>query len=677
MKNITLKTLELKNFKSFRHAKFDDFNEKENFIYGKNGAGKSTLFDAFLWLLFGKDANDRKDYEIKPLDENNQTIKQVDVEVHATLLINNEEVTLSRIYKEKWQKVKGAEEKTFKGHEAELIFNQVPVFLKEFNAKVAEISEESLFKLITNPSAFESLDWKKKREVLVSIAGEVSDEELFNSDDDFKDLSLKLTNKTLDEYDTQLKASIKKSKQEKEDTPARIDELKNSKIEDVEFAKIESDIQEKETKISEIDSELENASKSVQKIVDANTKVQQEIQKLNSKKSEIEIGLRNQAKKECFVDTSSIDALKSKLRLKESERDDYANNRININSAILDYQKQIEILQTKKQSLVDSYNKENAKQLVFNDNDFNCPCCSRPFEEKDIDSKKQELISKFNTEKTSLLNTIINDGNQVKKQINTVNNTLNSYQSKLDEQKGFIDQLTTEITSIETEIQTETSNLQTPKNEEEVYQSLINDDAQLSKLKIEIATLQSKIKEVKQANNSELKEQKQTLQSEIKKLIELKGKSSVNESIDKRIKELASREKELSQIIASLEKEQFVIERFKKVKTESLEKSVNEKFEYVTFKLFEEQVNGGLNPTCITLVNGVPFGSANTAGKINAGLDIINTLCKVNEINAPIFLDNRESCSEIIDTKSQVINLIVSPKHEKLTIKNNGGLEEN
>ncbi|WP_291095545.1 MULTISPECIES: AAA family ATPase [unclassified Empedobacter] len=666
MKNIVLKSLELKNFKSFRHAKFDDFNEKENFIHGKNGAGKSTLFDAFLWLLFGKDANDRKDYEIKPLDENNQVQKQIDVEVHATLLINDEEVTLSRIYKEKWQKVKGAEEKTFKGHETELIFNQVPVSLKEFNAKVAEISEESLFKLITNPSAFESLDWKKKREVLVSIAGEISDEELFNSDVDFKELSLKLTNKTLDEYDTQLKASIKKSKQEKEDTPARIDELKNSKIEDIDFGKIDSDIQEKETKISDIDSELENASKSVQNIVDANTKVQQEIQSLNSQKSEIEIGLRAKAKQECFVDTSSIDALKSKLRLKESERDDYADNRIKLKSSIVDYQKQIEILQGKKQSLVDSYNTENAKQLIFDDTDFNCPCCSRPFEEKDINSKKQELISKFNTDKTSLLNSIINDGNQVKKQIEVANNTLNAYQSKLDEQKVFIDQLTDEVISIENQIQTETSNLQSPKNEEEVYQTLINDDAQLSKLSIEIATLQSKIKEVKQADNSELKEQKQTLQSEIKQLIELKGKSSVNESIDNRIKELANREKELSQIIANLEKEQFVIERFKKVKTESLEKSVNEKFEYVTFKLFEEQVNGGLNPTCITLVNGVPFGSVNTAGRINAGLDIINTLCKVNEINAPVFLDNRESVTELIPTESQIISLIVDPNQETL-----------
>jgi len=660
MKNIVLKSLELKNFKSFRHAKFDDFNEKENFIYGKNGAGKSTLFDAFLWLLFGKDANDRKDYEVKPLDENNQVQKQIDVEVHATLLINNEEVTLSRIYKEKWQKVKGAEEKTFKGHETELIFNQVPVSLKEFNAKVAEISEESLFKLITNPSAFESLDWKKKREVLVSIAGEVSDEELFNSDADFKELSFKLTNKTLDEYDTQLKASIKKSKQEKEDTPARIDELKNSKIEDVDFAKIDSDIQEKETKISDIDSELENASKSVQNIVDANTKVQQEIQKLNSQKSEIEIGLRNQAKKECFVDTSSIDALKSKLKNSQTMLQNSNNYLSSLQQNISNYESSIKALETDKGDLVAKYNLENAK--VFDAEKYSCTCpnCQTKFVYNDEPEKE------FNLEKNQKLSKIIEQGNLIKSKIEQYKSQVEKVLLDLAIPAEDIKKYQSEIDSLKSQIQTETSNLQSPKNEEEVYQTLINDDAQLSKLKIEIATLLSKIKEVKQADNSELKEQKQTLQTEIKQLIELKGKSSVNESIHNRIKELANREKELSQIIANLEKEQFVIERFKKVKTESLEKSVNEKFEYVTFKLFEEQVNGGLNPTCITLVNGVPFGSANTAGRINAGLDIINTLCKVNEINAPVFLDNRESVSELIPTESQIISLIVDPNQETL-----------
>ncbi|MGV0921866.1 AAA family ATPase [Empedobacter falsenii] len=658
MKNITLKTLELKNFKSFRHAKFDDFNEKENFIYGKNGAGKSTLFDAFLWLLFGKDANDRKDYEIKPLDENNQVQKQIDVEVHATLLINDEEVTLSRIYKEKWQKVKGAEEKTFKGHETELIFNQVPVSLKEFNAKVAEISEESLFKLITNPSAFEALKTEKKREVLVSIASELTDQELFNSDEEFKVLESKLSNKTLIEYEAQLKDSIKKSKQEKEDTPARIDELKNSKIDEID--KIDSDIQEKETKISEIDSELENIPESIQKIVDSNTKVQQEIQKHNSQKSEIEIGLRSKAKQECYVDTSSDDALKSKLKNIETTLQNSNETHSTLTKKLNDYNDKVKELESDRADLVAKYNLENAK--VFDAEKYSCTCpnCQTKFVYNDEPEKE------FNLEKNQKLSKIIEQGNSIKSKIEQYKSPIEKCKSEILTAKKEVDKYQSEIDALNSQIQTETSNLQTPKNEEEVYQTLINDDAQLSKLKIEIATLQSKIKEVKQADNSELKLQKQTLQSEIKQLIELKGKSSVNESIDNRIKELAKREKELSQIIANLEKEQFVIERFKKVKTESLEKSVNEKFEYVTFKLFEEQVNGGLNPTCITLVNGVPFGSANTAGRINAGLDIINTLCKVNDITAPVFLDNRESVTELIPTESQIISLIVDPNQETL-----------
>lgn len=667
MKNIVLKTLELKNFKSFRHAKFDDFNEKENFIYGKNGAGKSTLFDAFLWLLFGKDANDRKDYEIKPLDENNQVQKQIDVEVHATLLINNEEVTLSRIYKEKWQKVKGAEEKTFKGHETELIFNQVPVSLKEFNAKVAEISEETLFKLITNPSAFESLKPEKKREVLVSIVGEKSNEDILdelitvqNKGEYIFLINLFNSTKTLTEYEAQLKDSIKKSKQEKEDTPARIDELKNSKIEDIDFAKIDSDIQEKETKISDVDSELENASKSVQNIVDANTKVQQEIQKLNSQKSEIEIGLRNQAKKECFVDTSSIDALKSKLKNSQTMLQNSNNYLSSLQQNISNYESSIKALETDKGDLVAKYNLENAK--VFDAEKYSCTCpnCQTKFVYNDEPEKE------FNLEKNQKLSKIIEQGNLIKSKIEQYKSQVEKVLLDLAIPAEDIKKYQSEIDSLKSQIQTETSNLQSPKNEEEVYQTLINDDAQLSKLKIEIATLQSKLKEVKQADNSELKEQKQTLQTEIKQLIELKGKSSVNESIDNRIKELASREKELYQIIANLEKEQFVIERFKKVKTESLEKSVNEKFEYVTFKLFEEQVNGGLNPTCITLVNGVPFGSVNTAGRINAGLDIINTLCKVNEITAPVWIDNRESITQLIPTESQIISLIVDPNQETL-----------
>jgi hypothetical protein len=73
-----------------------------------------------------------------------------------------------------------------------------------------------------------------------------------------------------------------------------------------------------------------------------------------------------------------------------------------------------------------------------------------------------------------------------------------------------------------------------------------------------------------------------------------------------------------------VEKVQFVIERFNKLKIDTLESKINEKFKFVKFRMFETQINEA--ECCEALINGVPFSDANTASKINAGLDIINTL---------------------------------------------------
>ena len=53
---------------------------------------------------------------------------------------------------------------------------------------------------------------------------------------------------------------------------------------------------------------------------------------------------------------------------------------------------------------------------------------------------------------------------------------------------------------------------------------------------------------------------------------------------------------------------------------------------------------------------------------LSIGLDIINTLCKFYGVCAPIFIDNRESVNDIIETESQIINLVVN-KDNFLTIK--------
>ena len=124
----------------------------------------------------------------------------------------------------------------------------------------------------------------------------------------------------------------------------------------------------------------------------------------------------------------------------------------------------------------------------------------------------------------------------------------------------------------------------------------------------------------------------------------------------------------MSQELADVEKLEMQIDNFNKSKINLIESRINNKFALVTFKMFSDQINGGEAPTCECLLNGVPFNDLNTASKINAGLDIINALQFHFGIFAPVFIDGRESVTQLIKTECQIISLIVDPSEKKLNV---------
>lgn len=93
---------------------------------------------------------------------------------------------------------------------------------------------------------------------------------------------------------------------------------------------------------------------------------------------------------------------------------------------------------------------------------------------------------------------------------------------------------------------------------------------------------------------------------------------------------------------------------------EEVDRRVNGLFKYVKFKLFDKTYEGNEYETCETLIDGVPYFSANNAGRVNGALDIINAICEYHGIYAPIMIDNAESINEVIPTKSQLILLVVT-----------------
>ena len=68
MKTIKLKTIKLKNFKGIKDLEIN-LNEITN-IEGSNASGKTTIFDAYNWLLFGKNSQNQSVFEIKTTKEN-------------------------------------------------------------------------------------------------------------------------------------------------------------------------------------------------------------------------------------------------------------------------------------------------------------------------------------------------------------------------------------------------------------------------------------------------------------------------------------------------------------------------------------------------------------------------------------------------------------------------------
>ena len=147
------------------------------------------------------------------------------------------------------------------------------------------------------------------------------------------------------------------------------------------------------------------------------------------------------------------------------------------------------------------------------------------------------------------------------------------------------------------------------------------------------------------------------------KLDDIKKTLNIRETIETHEAEVAQLRKEaeaLAQEKATLQTEEGVIDAFEKAQMDELENRINRYFATVQFRMFKPLVNGGQEPTCMASVNGVRYSDLNSAGRVNAGLDVVNTLCAFYQVNAPIFVDNAESVNDFIPVTSQLIKLVVT-----------------
>lgn len=669
MKTISIKRISLINFKGLKNESIEFQNNTD--IFGANGTGKTTIFDAFTWLLFGKDSTDRKDFGVKTLDEKGKIIPMIEHEVNAIINVNGEDVFIRRILKENWVKKRGFEEREFAGNITDYYWNDVPMQQKEFQSKVSHILDESVFKMITNPIAFNSIKWQERRNTLIDIAGKISDADLASGNPEYEHLLSKLTNgKTLEDYKKQVAASVKKAKDDIKMIPTRVDEVNRNKPESQDFHVLEIELEGFQKQLEKVDSEIADSNKGFNSKLASQRETKLKANELKTTIEIIESGARKEAKERLKPDTTVLDKLIQKRSEKISENTSYGDGVHTLTQKRASIVSQIESIKKQIEEKRNEWETENSKELNFGDADFHCPTCKREFESGDVESKKAEMLENYKTKKSQNLQYITDKGKSLASEKENLEREVETIDERIENGKKTIGLVESEIESLTKQIESEKSKTVSSEtqSEEVVYESILALNPTYQELLLELELVEKSIEEIPSVDNSELVSKRNSLIIEIDSIkSKLQTKTQI-EAAEQRVQQLLDEERTLAQQIASVEKEEFLIDNFIKHKIDNLERTINQKFKFVTFKMFDEQINGGLSETCEALINGVPFSDANTASKINAGIDIINTLCEFYGVTAPIFIDNRESVVSLLESESQIINLIVSGEDKILRV---------
>ena len=189
-------------------------------------------------------------------------------------------------------------------------------------------------------------------------------------------------------------------------------------------------------------------------------------------------------------------------------------------------------------------------------------------------------------------------------------------------------------------------------------------ESRIQKLTGELADMVGNVSKVK----AQLREEISIIQSEINEQQRIIAKEGMLEYSRKRVEELREDARNASECLEAIEKMLFLMDEYSRYKTRFVEESINSRFRIARFRLFREQANGGVEDRCDVVYEGIPYISVNNGMKINLGIDIINTMSEAYGVRVPLFVDNAESVTNLENSDSQIIRLVVSEFDKELRV---------
>lgn len=629
---ISIKSILIENFKGCKKADYD-FGEKTK-VLGANASGKTTIFDAFTWLLFNKDSLGNEKFSIRPLDTDGKQIDNVEIKVSAVLEIDGKEVEFTKVQKQKWVKPRGASVSEFKGNENLYEVDGYPKTEKDYKEYISSLINEELFKMLTNPTYFSNLKWKEQRDILMRFVTDLTDYELAKDKPEFTELLNELQKApSTDAIQDKYSKALKEWKNKLVELPVRIDEAQKQKV-DIDVA------------------ELEIGKKAIAELLKSNADKQNDASKQYEDRDRLQKMIMELKFSEGDMQRKANESLveqKQNLQKQIDEKTDYLINIKNgiqrNNRDIADNQATIVSATKTRNDFAERWKKTSNEQ--FDENTAICPTCHRelPQEEREC------LINEFSNSKAERLAEIEKAGTEAKNQIENAKKKVEQLTTLNKDMVANKEKLEKELTELENQLR----NL--PKSVD------ITNTDEYKELQLKISELEQQLEKFNSADDikKSLRDEEAELRKQLSDIEAQIAKADINAKLDERILELQAEQREVAQKVADQEKMINLLEQFIRYKMSVISATVNSKFDGICFKLFNNQINGGLKETCECTVHSVPYGSLNNGHRIIAGLQIIKALQQLYGVIAPIFVDNAESVTEgnIPNMDCQMVYLIV------------------
>lgn len=609
-----IKSLHMENFKGCKERTIE-FSEITS-ICGQNATGKTTVFDAFTWLLFGKDSFGRDKFDIRPLDEDGNQIHNIDITVEAVINHNNQDYAVKKVQREKWTKKRGAEEPELSGNTNLYEIDGYPKSEKEYKAFVDGIINEATFKMLTSPTAFTSLKWQEQRQILMGFVSEKTDVEIATEIGGFDLIIGELGKASTDD----IKAKYKRQRQELNDRikelPVRIDELSKQVV----------NIDEAETtaQIARIKTDIELAE------ADLEANPLPDIATLNQK-----IILLEKERKQ--LDAEANAARMDKLRELQNELDDVQRR---YRSALMDAEGNRKAIQRHQQTieeqgklfkeLGDKYT--SIKTSRFDEKANVCKYCGQPLPQNRADENRRL----FDKQKERDMLSVQMEGKKVKANIQNAQNALADAEKAVTDAEAIIEETQKKMAELDAMITPLRKPIDITRSIE--YGKLTR-DIEATRQEIMDADVRSAERMQKSADVRQLRTNLTELESRMATV-------NRNAEIKQRIDALTEEQRDVTQKLAITEQYVALVDKFISAKLDSISGSINGLFSGLSFKLFDIQINGGVKECCEVTYDGVPYSNLNTGHRVVAGLEIIRAMQKKYGITAPVFIDNAESINE-------------------------------